>query len=224
MSKPHGRTWLSIILIATVGLGSFAGIARGSHDSNTFHACGRSGTGALRKVDDASQCKPAEEPLEWNVAGPPGETGAPGISGYEIVTGSIIFGGGDQDDERTSTLDYGAKSVMGGGFSLNSTLDEVPVVVLASYPDTTHTWSVRQGRTSRERLSYRPTPSVPTSAPSLFVDADRRSGPTGPLLWFFITPKAEASPRTAGTPQRCPPRWKETSNAKYDGITRTPRP
>ncbi len=118
MNKQHGRTWLSIALIVTVGLGAFAGVARGSDDENTIHACGRSGTGTLRTVGDPSECKSNEESLDWNVTGPAGMDGKPGLSGYEVVERTFTdFGNPNVAQERRAFC--GSKRVLGGGYIID---------------------------------------------------------------------------------------------------------
>lgn len=105
------------IVIASTGIVLIAAgaLARASipDASGVIHACYKKGDGDLRVIDDAvSGCKLAETPLAWSQAGP---QGAPGVSGYEVVTETFIAGqgtgGGDVECPR-------GKRVLGGGVSV----------------------------------------------------------------------------------------------------------
>lgn len=135
-TKLSSKKYLAMLLFVAVAVGTFAGVARSLDDPNTFHACGRSGTGALRKVDDPSLCKSSEEPLKWNVTGP---QGAPGISGYEIVQARHTDVAGAGLWVRRATC--GIKSVLGGGYFVNDGNAAPSFVVTDSRPDQ-NTWVV----------------------------------------------------------------------------------
>lgn len=44
--------------------------------TNTIHACVSVGKGAVRIVDAGEHCKQNEQPLKWNIKGPPGPAGS----------------------------------------------------------------------------------------------------------------------------------------------------
>jgi hypothetical protein len=81
----HARArW--VVPVAAVGVLAMGGVAFAAiPDSNgVIHGCFKKAGGNLRVVDSASNCdKQSESSIDWNSTGP---QGAPGISGYQIVT------------------------------------------------------------------------------------------------------------------------------------------
>jgi hypothetical protein len=73
------------ILVVTVSLGG--GMALADHDTNTIHACAKTGTGTLRVVASADECKSNETPVQWTVEGPQGPQGPQGPVGPEGPAG-----------------------------------------------------------------------------------------------------------------------------------------
>ncbi len=69
------KSIFAVLVVTGVAAAALGGVAWGSHDENTIHACGKSGTGLVRIVDSESECKPAEEYLEWSIEGPQGPAG-----------------------------------------------------------------------------------------------------------------------------------------------------
>ena len=95
----------------------------------TIVACKAAGTGLLRGVDDASECRTNEEPLTWNTQGPPGLPGPPGAGGLnrlEYVTASP-----DSAPQQAVEAVCGADLHVVGGAVRNR---QVPGTVRASHP------------------------------------------------------------------------------------------
>jgi|SRR5262245_19491430 len=81
-----------------------------------IHACLKKSGGAVRIIDAALfTCAANELALSWNRTGPPG---APGISGYEIVTESDDFESTETAFGGLSVACPVGKSVLGGGGSI----------------------------------------------------------------------------------------------------------
>jgi hypothetical protein len=129
---------MSVIKIAAgliaVSLAGFAGatvaVAHGG-DPDLIHACVKP-SGLLRIVDADATCHPSEQPLDWNISGPPG---ADGVSGWEIVQS------GEFTLEPNSSVELFAecpagKRPIGGGFSkAPSTPDSPPgMEIVSSFP------------------------------------------------------------------------------------------
>jgi hypothetical protein len=86
--RPRRR---AVVLTAVLALaaGAFGGRAAANlagGGTETIHACRNSSTGAIRVVDDPSQCRPAEVAMEWNVKGPQGDKGEKGERGADGAT------------------------------------------------------------------------------------------------------------------------------------------
>ncbi len=88
---------MTLAVTVGVGIAGAAGYAVTSthgEDSQVIQACKNKSSGLLRIVDRASNCKPYESYLTWNVvgprgpAGPPGATGATGAKGDKGDTGA----------------------------------------------------------------------------------------------------------------------------------------
>lgn len=81
----RGATALAMVAL-TIGGGAWA-FAATRADSGTITAC-RARNGAIRVVENASQCRRVDQVLTWNVAGPPGDTGPAGPAGPAGSTGA----------------------------------------------------------------------------------------------------------------------------------------
>ncbi|MDP8905593.1 MAG: hypothetical protein M3N29_09850 [Chloroflexota bacterium] len=85
------------VLAAVAVMAFAAATVLAGHETNTIHACAQSGTGQLRLVAGADDCRSGERAVEWNVVGPPGPSGPPGPAGPagpagppgEVTPGSI---------------------------------------------------------------------------------------------------------------------------------------
>ncbi|HEX6207510.1 MAG TPA: hypothetical protein VF058_04040 [Actinomycetota bacterium] len=163
-TSPGGRQRppraLALVAAAALGAALFGGVAAATHDPDTIHACVHKQTGQVRVVDDASDCKPQETPLEWNVEGPagpqgpegpPGPQGEPGgLGGHEVVQSDLILIGPGEKLGEIALCPRG-KVVTGGGHTVPGQFDPngippqgVPAVVVESYPVTvpSHGWVV----------------------------------------------------------------------------------
>lgn len=90
------------------------------------HSCFHSRNGRnFRLIDPNGACKTKETPLQWGQQGPKGDTGAPGLSGYEVVKVDqpISAAGGWVFDAACPN----GKTAISGGFS-------VPGNVTQSHP------------------------------------------------------------------------------------------
>ena len=56
-------------------------------DDGTIHACRMLKSGKLRVVADPDSCKPRERKLSWNIRGPKGDPGSPGVAGAQGPAG-----------------------------------------------------------------------------------------------------------------------------------------
>jgi hypothetical protein len=63
-----------------------------SANAQTINACAKNRGGALRIVTDPADCSSRETPLSWNVQGPKGDSGDPGIDGEPGPSpGNLLF-------------------------------------------------------------------------------------------------------------------------------------
>jgi hypothetical protein len=76
--QPIGGT---AVLAGFILLTLAAGAAIAVHDANTIHACTSRRDGALRLVNDPSDCRQIETAVEWNIEGPQGPQGPQGVPG-----------------------------------------------------------------------------------------------------------------------------------------------
>jgi hypothetical protein len=86
------RSVVAVLAVSAVAAGGAIAWAAIPDASGVIHACFKKSGGALRVIDSGvAACKPDESHLDWNqvgqqgLAGPPGEQGLPGISGYEVA-------------------------------------------------------------------------------------------------------------------------------------------
>lgn len=87
---------LAVLLVAAsaVGGGAFAaGKALNARHAvaatNVLYACVKQEEGQIRMVSTAASCKKNETPVQWNVVGPQGPQGVPGIS---VTTAALSVG------------------------------------------------------------------------------------------------------------------------------------
>lgn len=105
--------WILAVLTAT-GV-AYAVIPSGD---GTIHACFKKSGGALRVIDAATgACGSNEISLSWNQAGQPG---APGISGYEIVSEVRELGAIGGHFGGLLAFCPAGKSVLGGGAAIQT--------------------------------------------------------------------------------------------------------
>jgi hypothetical protein len=98
---------------AMVALSTVAGVAV-AQDDNTVSACALNSTGALRLVDDAADCRPAETPVAWSVTGPEGPAGPPGeLDVYEQRATVYV---GDPRPSGTSLSCQSGETLIAGGY------------------------------------------------------------------------------------------------------------
>ena len=100
----------AVLFGATLGATLLIGVrvlpAGANHTGNgLIHVCVNNSTGAMREVPRPNQCRSYEHAVEL---------GGPGISGYEVVTGTRNIGPGDTAT-GSATCPTG-KRVIGGGF------------------------------------------------------------------------------------------------------------
>lgn len=115
---------------ATVALvlaaGGFA-LGASAGTDGVIRACVARETGVLR-VRDGGPCGKSERGLAWNRSGPPG---APGMSGYQVVTGPTVTSGIKLSTRATATCPAGKRAV-GGGF-LSGPPEDVDTVFSRPY-------------------------------------------------------------------------------------------
>ncbi len=83
------RRGARLVVLAIVVVVAAAGIqyAMASNSGSTIQACMQKQEGMLRVVSDASQCRPSEIPISWNVQGPAGPQGPQGPVGLQGPVG-----------------------------------------------------------------------------------------------------------------------------------------
>jgi hypothetical protein len=79
--------------------------------SSVITACKQEATGAIRIVDDASQCRPQEVPITWNTEGPQGPPGPPGPPGGGELSKLEYVSAGTNSASQTAV-----EAICGGGF------------------------------------------------------------------------------------------------------------
>ena len=80
--------------------------------AGVIHGCYKKSNGDLRVADSAAQCGHSEEPISWSQQGP---QGPPGVSGIELVGGSVIIPAGEFRWAHAACPT--GKKVVGGGFN-----------------------------------------------------------------------------------------------------------
>jgi hypothetical protein len=94
-------------------LGGQAGSIVSAHGGETsrIHACFNNHSGEIKIIDADGACQNGFSPLDWDIQGPPGPQGNPGISELEVVWISELFEG-----EGTIAVNCPeGKKAMGGG-------------------------------------------------------------------------------------------------------------
>lgn len=95
--------WRAVAVLAVGGAGGAAAVAVATvpDSSGVIHACvgsppaGAAPTANLRVIDTGQSCTGTEQPLSWNVQGPPGAQGPPGRS-VTVVSGRTLTLAGGQ--------------------------------------------------------------------------------------------------------------------------------
>jgi hypothetical protein len=100
---------------------------RSTSDGDVIVGCYLNGTGQLRIVDDASECRRSETPISWNQTGPAGPPGPPGPVSVGHVSADALLGAGETDSAVASCPS--PTIVTGGGFEAPADVD-----VLESVP------------------------------------------------------------------------------------------
>ena len=121
-----------------------------ANDDNTIYAC-ISPAGMIRIVDADEECRPGEEPLDWNKQGPEGPQGEQGLQGeqgppgppgvldFYAVSSALI--GVASGEERTAYVRcVVGDEVTGGGFEIGG--DGCMVVRRSSPGDYDNEWMV----------------------------------------------------------------------------------
>ena len=95
MTHHLGRRGLRLVLIVAATLAGAAGVAYATSAlssnavaTSVIQACEKNGSGELRIVDSASECKRQETAIAWNVVGAHGLQGPPGIPGLQGPPGA----------------------------------------------------------------------------------------------------------------------------------------
>jgi hypothetical protein len=140
---PRVRLTLPVALVVFVagGLAGSLGIAvvqAHGGGASLVHACVNNGSGSVRIVSPSGTCHPNETALDWNQQGETGPQGAPGLSGYQIV--SVVENDAlpvNGDAHLVAECPEG-KKVLGGGYVAPSVLDTAPL----SRPDGDGAWRV----------------------------------------------------------------------------------
>jgi hypothetical protein len=120
-----------LIAVFLAGLaGATVAVAHGG-DPDLIHACVKN-SGLLRIVGAAETCRPGEQPLDWNITGPPG---ADGVSGWEIVQSGEFTLEPNSGVEQFAECPAGKRPI-GGGFSKAPSTPDSPsgVEIASSFP------------------------------------------------------------------------------------------
>jgi hypothetical protein len=118
-----------VVAFLASGIITWAAIetVRSTSDGDVIVGCYLSGSGQLRIVNDASECKKSETPISWNQTGPAGPPGPPGPVAVSHVEVDALLGPGETDSAVASCPS--PKIVTGGGFEAPADVD-----VLESVP------------------------------------------------------------------------------------------
>jgi hypothetical protein len=106
---------LAAIFLAS-GVVAYAAIetVRSSNDGEVIVGCYLNGSGQLRIVTDASECKRSETPISWSQVGPAGPPGPPGPVTVGHVSADLSLDAGETDSAVASCPS--PTIVTGGGF------------------------------------------------------------------------------------------------------------
>jgi hypothetical protein len=125
----------------------------------TIRACVEPGNGSIRIVQSLNDCLPSEQPLEWNIVGPPGpqgeqgppgpqgEQGPPGPQGEPGISGYQRVSEGFADSLAPNQVFLGnvscpdGKKVLGGGFSFSAPGAD-DIIARRSFPVDDTSWQV----------------------------------------------------------------------------------
>lgn len=80
----------ALVVVVALGAGAFGGGAFAALDvggTEAIHACRNAATGAVRIVEEGTECRPSEASLMWNVVGPTGPQGPKGDAGDQGPAG-----------------------------------------------------------------------------------------------------------------------------------------
>ena len=94
MSKRLGIIGMFVVIGFTLGGIAYAVVPVQSDGDSVIHGCVQKSNGGLRVVDDASQCRKNEKPLDWNAQGAKGDQGDAATSQAYEATGSAVLGEG----------------------------------------------------------------------------------------------------------------------------------
>jgi hypothetical protein len=164
---------LAVIFLVS-GFVAYAAIetVRSSNDGEVIVGCYFNGSGQLRIVNDASECRKSETAISWNQTGPEGPAGPPGPVSVNQVSADVPLGTGETGSAVASCPS--PTIVTGGGF-------EAPadVQVLESVP------AYDSGRLSAWRVTGVNNGSAPVTLRAHAVCALGGSPPT-PLSMDLI--------------------------------------
>jgi hypothetical protein len=131
----------SAVIAGAASVALWSGAA--SADSNVIQACVNDTNGNVRIVSGPGQCRQHENPLSWNMQGPPGETGPmgpagaqgpPGMSDLERVEFSSANDAAMRKNAFAKCPD-GTQVVGGGAQVFTSGVIGGPIAITKSFPD-----------------------------------------------------------------------------------------
>jgi hypothetical protein len=96
-----------------------------AQDNNTIYACANR-SGLLRVVASHEECKSQETPLQWNIVGPEGPQGPPGVLGFYVRYGEEILLEPGEQSTAGANCDPGDMAT-GGGYRPSGPTGQMPV-------------------------------------------------------------------------------------------------
>lgn len=146
------RKLLAIGVIALVGVlaGSVAYASIPGPDG-VIHGCRENNLGLITVIDSAATCPTGWTSVNWN------QTGAPGISGYEVVTVSSAASGAFDEERHATAQCPTGKIAIGGGANISNSgtttqWPSLPVLTVNDHSDNgndltawTVTYQIRPG-------------------------------------------------------------------------------
>ena len=94
------RGVVAAAVFVALGVAAGIGYAATTSTSNVINACVKNG-GQVRILDANDSCKKEEQPLSWNVQGPPGVPGQPGSSSGVRIAYARLLPDGTFDPTRS---------------------------------------------------------------------------------------------------------------------------
>ena len=94
----------TMIVLVAAGVAAATGAVFGA--GGTLYACAKKNEGLLRLVENSADCTEAEQPVQWNVQGPPGAQGPPGPPGPGLQSLEDLESKPCRIDNRSGTVAF----------------------------------------------------------------------------------------------------------------------